>query len=89
MYDGIGISMIIFCILILSFSKSNSTKVVSSDDNNYKLLSILFALASGFMFFINSVDMFYDLSLGFTPMQMNIDGNFIYSLILLPFFLYE
>jgi len=97
MFDGIGIAMIISCIIILSLSKGKETKVgtsitsedKTSEDNTNKMLAIIFALASGLCFFLNSVAMFYDLSLGFSPMQMNIDGNFVYGLVLLPFFLYE
>ena len=53
------------------------------------MLSIIFALGSGLFFFINTMDMFYDMSIGFTPLQLNIDGNFVYSIALLPLFLYE
>ena len=61
----------------------------SSEEHIFKMLSILFALSSGLITFVSSVDMFYSFSLGFTSMQMNIDSNFVYALGLLPFFLYE
>ena len=48
------------------------------------------ALFVGFMFFFNSVNLNYCLKLGFTPEQMNIDGNAVYAIALLtPLFTYE
>jgi len=81
----------------MSFSKGKETKVETGEttedktpeDNMYKMLSIGFALAAGLMFSVNNVDMYYNLSLGFSPMQMNIDGNLIYALILMVLFSYE
>jgi hypothetical protein len=82
--------MIILCIFILSFSKVEADQDYESyEDHLNKMLSVFSALVSGLMTFINSVDMFHNLTLGFTSMQMNIDGNFIYALGLLPFFAYE
>ena len=55
---------------MLSLSKGKVAKkgVVSDNISLYKSLTIVFAVASGFMFFTNSVDMHYTLTLGFTPL---------------------
>lgn len=81
----------------MSFSKGKETKIetgettedTTPEDNMYKMLSIGFALAAGLLFSVNNIEMFYSMSLGFTPMQMNIDGNLIYAFILTVLFSYE
>lgn len=67
--------------------------VVDGDEEAFnmdKLAAILFALGTGVVFSINSIEMHYSAktqNIGAT--QMNIDGNFILGVIVLPFYIYE
>jgi drug/metabolite transporter (DMT)-like permease len=66
---------------------------VKKDDESFnwdKLITIVFALGTGLVFSTNSIEMHYSAKNFNVPATvMNVDGNFILGVIVLPFFIVE
>lgn len=95
-WDYLGILMVIICVVLISLSgdpnkpNDNSDSDSNKDDKTIeKVLTIVFALCTGLILAVNSIDIFSCMSYGIDGNQMNVDGFFVKSFILVPFFAYE
>ena len=59
--DGFGMILVVGCVVLISFSKSNTVEI-KSDFNLTKIGAIFFSLACGFWFSIRSVEIHHSLT---------------------------
>ena len=79
--------MIVLCIVLIGLGPSTSS-------NNYDMpnlmLSIAFAVITGVLFTVNYININYIIkTIGFPTDQLNYDGGIAFSVVLIPFFIYE
>ena len=61
--DGLGICMVISCVVIISLSgKASSTDGVEEEFSWYRFMAVLSSILCGAMFTINSIDLHYGLT---------------------------
>jgi drug/metabolite transporter (DMT)-like permease len=70
-----------------------SKETLEEEENGFnwnKLLTIVFALTTGLVFSTNSIEMHYSAKNQNVPATvMNVDGNFILGILVLPFYIFE
>ena len=86
-FDIVGFIMIIVGIVLIGFGGAeggDKTDILNS------ILALVSALVVGLLFALDSININYILeNIKFPARQLSYDGHTIYSLVLLPFFLYE
>lgn len=81
--------MIVICVILIGMGGANSGPKAKTN-THYLVLALIFSMLTGLLFSINSVNVEYVIQkVGFPASQLNFDGNFLFGLILIPFFLYE
>ena len=103
--DWIGILLVCVCVGLISaseggghgghsgepdpFLKNGNVKKPEGFDFD-KLWTIIFALGTGLVFSTNSIEMHYSAKTQNVPATvMNVDGNFILGMVVLPFYIVE
>jgi len=96
-----GIFLVCVCVALISMSEGGhggvETQLLGETEMEMeegfswdKFLTIMFALGTGITFSTNSIEMHYSAKTQkVTATQMNIDGNFILGLAVLPFYIVE
>lgn len=100
-WDFTGILLVVICVILISLSEGKAPEILegeedvleedlSSDKLMNKILTIFFALCTGLTFSTNSIEMHYSAKTQkVSHTQMNIDGNFLLGVAVLPFFIVE
>lgn len=81
--------MILLCVIIISLGSDSSKQESTTKDNeHYLYMAIFAAVLSGLCISVNSLDLYVVLEkLKYPVYQLNVDGNILLGLILLPFYL--
>lgn len=101
--DWIGILFVIVCVILISISEGedhgegdvvdDKLPLVEEADEGFdwnKLITVIFALGTGLVFSSNSIEMHYSAKTQNVPATvMNVDGNFILGMVVMPFFIVE
>ena len=88
--DFVGCFLIISCVVFISIggAQKNDSTTVEIDTKNL-VYAILSALGCGLIFSYTLNVNYVIQDIKFPPDQMNYDGNFLFGIILAPFFIYE
>ena len=87
-FDIFGSLMIVLSVVLIGFGGSGGSG--SKTDSMNLILSVIFAMLTGFMFTVSALNINYIMkNIKFPTSQLNYDGAIVYAAFLAPFFIYD